>query len=227
MSVSVLLSNASSNTVSTSLNCASGKKAILRITGNFNADIVFEASVDGNDYFPYSGLANGGKSLTNTISAPGYVIFDVEPVSYLRAKVVRYVSGSITITGYVEGKDIGSVNISDTDISLPIDKQVIYRTQVLTMTTPLDASASYTSQSFDAITFRRITGRVYADQSGTLELQHSDDGTTWDTLTSVSVTAGTAAKFDEPIYLRYVRVRYTNGATAQTTFRLSAYLSVE
>lgn len=113
------------------------------------------------------------------------------------------------------------------DIAIPVDKQAVYRTQAFLTTTALGASASYTSATFDGLLYRRITGKVFADQAGTLNLQHSDDGITWDTLTTINVTASTPAKFDEPIYCRYVRANYVNGATAQTVFRLSAYLSAD
>ena len=119
------------------------------------------------------------------------------------------------------------IMVGNSLIAVPTDKQSIYRYQAFLTTTPLGSGASYTSSSFDGILFRRLTGRAYADKAGTLNLQHSDDGTTWDTLTSISVPAATATKYDEPLYARYVRVNYVNGADAQGTFRLSGYLSAE
>lgn len=101
------------------------------------------------------------------------------------------------------------------------------RVQVFNTTAALGANALYTSTSLDGIHYRRLTGKVYADQAGTLAIQHSDDDTTWDTLTSIIVTAATPAKFDEPIYARYVRVVYTNSVVPQTVFRLSGLLSAE
>jgi hypothetical protein len=117
--------------------------------------------------------------------------------------------------------------VVNSTIAVPTDKQAVYRTQAFLTTTPLAGNASYTSATFNALLFKRITGKVFANQDGTLNLQHSDDGSTWDTLTSISVSANTPAKFDEPIYCQYVRVNYTNDATSQTTFRLSGYLSAD
>jgi len=110
---------------------------------------------------------------------------------------------------------------------LKVAKQAITRSQAFITTTALGVSGTYTSASIDGIQYRRLTGKVFADQAGTLEIHHSDDGTTWDTITSISVSASTPASFDEPIYTRYIRVNYVNGTTAQTAFRLSGYLSVE
>lgn len=93
----------------------------------------------------------------------------------------------------------------------------------------LSAAAVFTSASINGEKYGRLTGKVFSDQSGTLTIEHADDDGTnnplsWDELTSISVTGGTASKFDEPLYCKFVRVVYTNGATDQTVFRLSAYL---
>lgn len=65
-----------------------------------------------------------------------------------------------------------------------------------------------------------ITGAVFADQAGTLFVEQSGDGTNWDISKTYAVTASTGAPFSEPLYLPWVRLRYLNGASAQTTFRL-------
>jgi hypothetical protein len=90
----------------------------------------------------------------------------------------------------------------------------------------------YTSSSIDGQKYVRFTGKVYSDQGGSLEIQQADpagDGThtpgTFRTLTTVAVTGGTVAKFDEPLLCQYVRLKYTNGATNQTTFEISGYLA--
>lgn len=106
-------------------------------------------------------------------------------------------------------------------------KNGINRVNRFNNSTPLAAAATFESASLDGLTYKRITGRAFADQAGTLEIQQSDDGTTWDTSKTLEITAGTAVFYDEPIYCRYIKVKYTNGATAQTAFRISGYLSAE
>ena len=95
-------------------------------------------------------------------------------------------------------------------------------------TTPLGANASYTGTARDRqidssvyVYYSRFVVRSLADQPGTLHVDESPDGTTWVlSVKSVQATANTVAEIvHEPVY-RYVRVRYVNGATAQTTFRL-------
>jgi len=65
---------------------------------------------------------------------------------------------------------------------------------------------------------------VFADQPGTLYIEQSRDNATWRIFKQVSVSANTVVTDETPIYLRYVRVRYVNGATAQTAFELNTAL---
>ena len=104
--------------------------------------------------------------------------------------------------------------------------------QMFTATTPLAAAGVYTSPSI-TLSGRRIVGSVYSDQAGSFVVQGSDDGETWTTLpvavfnstNTGTVTAATMAVFDISLYTALTRIVYTNGATLQTVFRFSAYLS--
>lgn len=66
----------------------------------------------------------------------------------------------------------------------------------------------------------RITGAVFSNVGGTLHVEQSGDGTNWDVDDTVAVAAGVGTKFTLELVLPYVRLRYVNGATAQTSFRL-------
>lgn len=141
----------------------------------------------------------------------------------------QYLRGLVTILSdsWDDLNNRLNIAIKASDIAVPTDIQTIYRAQAFATTTVLGASASYTSATVDGLNYRRLTGRVYADQAGTLYLEHSDDDVTWDVITTISVAAGDKKGFDEPFYLRYGRARYVNGATAQTAFRLSGYKSAQ
>jgi len=73
---------------------------------------------------------------------------------------------------------------------------------------------------------RYITGVAYADQSGTLYVDQSNDGTTTHFTESFAVTSGSggSAAFLRRIYGAYVRVRFTNGGTLQGDFSLFSIL---
>lgn len=120
----------------------------------------------------------------------------------------------------------GNVTIGGSLIALPVDVQSLYRTQVVLTSAVLAANATYTSASVDALNFRRITGKMSSDVGGSYAVQQSDDATTWDSVTgAIAVAAGAVAVYDVVIYARYARLIYTNGAAAQTAFRLSGYLA--
>jgi hypothetical protein len=91
-------------------------------------------------------------------------------------------------------------------------------------TTALAANASVTLGPYDALNYKYINISVFADQPGTLYIDQSPDGTNWDVSESISVSANAGQAISREIVARYVRVRYVNGATAQTTFRLYVWL---
>ena len=86
--------------------------------------------------------------------------------------------------------------------------------------TPLGNAGVYTSATLMAETYDTIIGTVFADQSGTLYIEQSTDGTHWDFSSANSITGGTGEAILENIVAPYFRARYVNGATPQTAFRL-------
>lgn len=70
-----------------------------------------------------------------------------------------------------------------------------------------------------------VVGMVFANQAGNIFIEQSMDGTNWDLSTTYAVTAGDGKGFKEEVFAPYVRVRYVNGATPQTAFRLTVRLS--
>jgi hypothetical protein len=102
-----------------------------------------------------------------------------------------------------------------------------YKLYVYT-TTALAANGVWTSSSVDCLgsvpRANKIYITCYSDQSGTIYVDYSSDGTYWDSSESISYTGGTTPAI-APIVVksRYARIRYVNGATAQSVFRLYAY----
>jgi hypothetical protein len=70
-----------------------------------------------------------------------------------------------------------------------------------------------------------VVGMVFADQAGTIYIEQSMDNANWDLSTNYAVVASDGKGFKEEIFAPYVRVRYVNGATPQTAFRLTARFS--
>jgi hypothetical protein len=114
-----------------------------------------------------------------------------------------------------------------TGIAKPTDIQYQSKTNVISTSTSLGASATYTSNTFDSNAngegYAKLRGVVSSDVAGTLNFEHSQDGSTWDRTRSIAVAAGAPQSFEETIFMQYVRLIYVNGATNQTTFRLNGY----
>jgi hypothetical protein len=97
-------------------------------------------------------------------------------------------------------------------------------------TPPLAASATWYEGGASTFWNYRIQERpvdyvralVYSDKEGTLYLDQSDDGgSTSNVLAGVSVSAGVAAVLPwTKLTKGWYRLRYVNGATAQTSFRI-------
>jgi hypothetical protein len=142
------------------------------------------------------------------------------------ASAIQLIKG---ILKQLQGTGTGNQNvyIADAGITLPTDKQGIYRSELFNTTVALGSAASYTSSAYDGITLKRITGTINADQSGALYFQHSKDGTNWNQTRTIAFVASTPQSFDEPFYSRYMRLIYTNGASAQGSFELVVYSSAD
>ena len=111
-------------------------------------------------------------------------------------------------------------------INVPIDIKNVKKDLAGSTTATLGANASVTLGSWDALNYKYINISVFADQAGTLYIEQSPDNTNWDISESISVSANVGQAISREIVARYVRVRYVNGATAQTKFRLYVWLRI-
>lgn len=87
----------------------------------------------------------------------------------------------------------------------------------------LAANAAFTGTSEDVTEFADVRVSVFADQSSAtdgLQLQQSSNGTNWDVIDSYAVPLNSGKTFSVGVSAKFFRVVYTNGATANTVFRL-------
>jgi hypothetical protein len=98
-------------------------------------------------------------------------------------------------------------------------------------TATLGGAGVFTGTGESSLNYEAVTVSVMAIGAsappGTLSVQQSSDGTNWDIQDSFSVAGGTASptgSFDiiVPLVASNFRIVYTNGATAQTSFRLQS-----
>lgn len=90
---------------------------------------------------------------------------------------------------------------------------------------PLATNETWTQDGRNRLTGGTFVAKTrytaYADQAGTMYVEESNDGAAWTTLKTVAVTAGNLADSGwVNLSKRDYRVRYVNGAVAQTVFSL-------
>jgi hypothetical protein len=88
--------------------------------------------------------------------------------------------------------------------------------------TPLGIAATYTGAAFSVEAYGKIIGVCFADQNGTLYVDQMSDGTNWDSRETMAYVAGDAMGFVVEVMGNKARIVFTNGAVAQTAFRLQA-----
>jgi hypothetical protein len=86
-------------------------------------------------------------------------------------------------------------------------------------TTPLGANGEYVSQWYDVSWTNTANANSLADVAGELFLEQSDNGSTVHWSTRIATSANIPGLIATNPTLKYARVRYKNGATAQTSFR--------
>lgn len=157
---------------------------------------------------------------------------------------VNNISGSISLpTGASTELTLSSVNnklptlgqktkIDSVSVTLASDQENInVNTPAVvdagnSTTSPLNISGIFTGAAFDAKDFATLSISITSDVSSItdgLSVQFSQNGTNWDHVHTFTFTAGgNGLSYNLPVEMRYVRVVYTNGAVAQTSFRLQS-----
>lgn len=129
-------------------------------------------------------------------------------------------------------------NASGTEIGTstnPVRNQSVTTEQVdsnNTSSTPLAGNASFTGTGTSLLGFEYVQVYVFADQSSAtngVKLEFSSDNTNWNDASTFSFTSGGSAPNDGQAYgaparAQYFRIVYTNGSSAQGTFRLQTVL---
>ena len=114
-----------------------------------------------------------------------------------------------------------STNGTSLNSQVTVTDQLVYATLVTNPT--LSSSAAFTSPFFSNWGMTQITGRIYCNLAGSLVLQASDDGITWDTVSTHAVTASTVLAFTDTPNGAVMQYVFTPNAGSVTAFRLSAY----
>ena len=95
--------------------------------------------------------------------------------------------------------------------------------------TPLGSSGVFTGTGEDVSRYAQLAITVYASHASATEglsVQFSANGTDWDHIDTFTVPAATGKVFTVGVIAQYFRLVYTNGTTAQSSFRLQALYHV-
>ena len=95
---------------------------------------------------------------------------------------------------------------------------------------PLGIGATFTGTSEEVLSYATISIATFSDQASAtdgLSLEFSVDGVNWDHVDVYTVLANSGKVYTLGPSARYFRVRYTNGGTAQTIFRLQTIYRIE
>lgn len=110
-----------------------------------------------------------------------------------------------------------AMSVYDVASTKYVYNRVIYYTDT---TTNLASGATFTGSTRDLGStgaYKSLLYMVYADQNGRLDIECSRDGSTWRLQQQVNTTANTCNVGEIPLYVRYVRIKYTNTGGATTT----------
>ena len=94
-----------------------------------------------------------------------------------------------------------------------------------TTSVALGGGATFTGIATDLTNYAQIVGWAYSNVASATNgmcVQFSSDATNWDTYSCRTLPAGATAVEGIPVMGRYFRFVFTNGAAAQTTFRLQS-----
>jgi len=90
-------------------------------------------------------------------------------------------------------------------------------------TAPLSGGGVFLGDPCEILQFGVLTVAVYSNVASAtdgLEIQQSVDKTNWDFIDNFTIPAATGKTFSVQPTAKWLRIKYTNGAVAQTSFRL-------
>jgi hypothetical protein len=198
--------------------------------------------VNGTFYGPYQGSKIPNKPLSISLKNLSTGTSQIDLVAVYPELVGTWLgvgSGGAQANVGIPVLHAGALAAGTNRIGIVVPSARLLATPYTDSTTALGANANFTGTSrdtqisssspYDHLAF--INAHAVSDQAGTLMIQESPDGSTWVTVRSQATAAVTnpdgstvqvAIIQQHAVTLRYVRVAYRNGGTAQTSFRLSS-----
>lgn len=203
----------------------------IQVAGTWAGTISFQVSNDGVNWVSKN-VVTATSGITSSTTSNNVFSTDIA-ARYFRAAMTAYTSGSATITAGFSTQSIAN-NIGTQSVSGTINANTSGVVEQAETSTNLAANATYTGGTRDLGTtvstrstlVRPMIMHTAGNTPGMLILQESTDGATWRETRRTPVPSDTSYRsFEWPVHMRYYRLLFTNGATAQTGFYLHAVRS--
>lgn len=126
----------------------------------------------------------------------------------------------VPVSGTVATGGLTDAQLRASAVPIAIDSTI---STVNSSTATLGIGAVFTGTAEDISNYAAVRISVFADQASAangLSIQQSSNGTNWDFADAYTVSASTQCLIGVPPYAKFIRVVYTNGAVANTVFRL-------
>lgn len=199
---------------------------LLVMTGTFSFTGIFEGSIDGTNWVTVAATRVESNTViavaTSMTVAAAYKI-NTSGFNQVRLRSTAYVSGTANIA--IQPSPLAMENFPYIPLISTLTRQVGYTDS----STNLAGAATFTGTGRASLAnYVQFNATAFADQAGTLFIDLSvDTGTTYRQIRSVAVAANVAQTLTAPLTglagsATLYRVRYTNGATAQTAFQLTS-----
>lgn len=135
----------------------------------------------------------------------------------------QIVDGSGNVIGSTSNAlDVNVINSSGSSVTIPGYYDVTNSTNV-----PLGPGGTYVGTAIDITNYATVSIAAASDvesATGGLQVQFGPDGVNWDHVTHVFDVPAGGLSYNLPCELRFMRIVYTNGAVAQSYFRLTCVL---
>jgi hypothetical protein len=220
--------NALNGTVGAAVDGLNYQSVSVQISGTWAGTITFQVSNDGTNWVSRN-MVSSLSVLAATTTSNNIFSSDIA-ARYFRAIFTAYTSGTATVT-----IDFGGASVSNNPATQAVSGNLGATprgvTESVETSTNLAAGATYTGASRDTSSdvavrptiIRPMVMHLAGQNHGTLILQESTDGTTWrETRRTPVPSDGSYYTFEWTLHLRYYRLLFINGATAQTGFYLHA-----
>lgn len=126
-----------------------------------------------------------------------------------------------TAEAFTDDGTVAFLGVTANELAAPTDQTGAATGQ----TTQALGTTTYASKVFQTQGFGRIVGTIFSDTAGSLTISQSSDGTHWDQVDTVAVSASTGAKFSIEVVAPFAKVAFAGGGTQSNgTFRLFTWL---